>query len=67
MSADYKVIFFGTDAEDDRKIEVMLGVQELLKLSEQHLVSLFDNPQGVTLYHTDDRKKATSVFRGSHS
>jgi hypothetical protein len=63
MSADYKVIFFGTDAEDDRKIEVMRGVQELLKLSEQHLVSLFDSPQGVTLYHTDDRKKAERLVR----
>lgn len=63
MSADYTVVFRGTEAEGERRTEVMRGVQELLKIGEQHIVSLFDNPQGVTLYNTDDLNKAERLIR----
>ena len=58
MSKDFKVVFFGSDAKGERRIQVMNQVQRILKLREHHLLSLFDKPEGVDLYHTSDRSKA---------
>lgn len=63
MKEDYKIVFFGTEADGERKIQVMSQVQRILKLSEHHLVSLFDKPEGVNLYHTADKGAAERLVR----
>ena len=58
----YEVVFSGTDAEGERKFEVMRHVQRTLKISEHQLVGLFNQSEDVVLLKTADRGKAERLI-----
>lgn len=57
----YEVVFCGTAAEGERRIEVMRDVKRALNLDEQRVISLFARSGERVLYRTDERSRAESL------
>lgn len=62
MDPKYEVIFYGTDAADEAALGVMRRVGKLLKLDEQQIVNLFDQPNGIILLTTSKKAKAEHLM-----
>ena len=63
MESKYEVVFYGTDATGDEALEIMQRVGNLLKLDEQQIVNLFDQPSGITLLTTRKKTKAERLLK----
>lgn len=59
----YEVVFSGTGAEGERRIEIMGNVMRVLKLDEQRAISLFERDDERAIYRTDDRTRSTRSVR----
>ncbi|MCB1801779.1 MAG: hypothetical protein KDI82_08850 [Gammaproteobacteria bacterium] len=54
----YEIVFSGSGAEGERRIEIMSNVMRVLKLDEQRAINLFERDDERVIYRTDDRDRA---------
>ena len=63
MSKRYQLVFQGTQAVGNRRVEIMQQVKRLLRLNTQEVITLFEQPPGAVLFETSSHDKAQRLLR----